>query len=72
MGYAMKKPLSLLTFLMAYADDLTIITGRVRNSQTVLNSTGEWLHWTKTMKAKPSKCRPLRQNISHLTTKSSD
>jgi len=59
----MKKPLSLKSLLMAYADDLTIITGRPRDSQKVLDTTGEWLNWTITMKAKPPKCRALAAKV---------
>lgn len=44
---------------MAYADDLTIITGRVKHNQQVLDAIAGWLQWTKTMKAKPAKCRSL-------------
>ena len=43
----------------AYADDLTIITGRVKNNQIILNRIGAWLSWTRTMKAKPTKCKTL-------------
>jgi hypothetical protein len=40
----------------AYADDLTITTQTPKGNQEALNKTVEWLDWTVTMKAKPSKC----------------
>ena len=59
LGYAMKGPLSMKGMRKAYADDLTIITGRVIHNQQVLNAVAAWLEWTKTMRAKPVKCRSL-------------
>jgi hypothetical protein len=59
LGYAPKGPSPLRSLRKAYADDLSIITGRPLSNQLVLNSVAEWLHWTKTMKAKPPKCRSL-------------
>jgi len=59
----MKNPVSLKSLRKAYADDLTIITNRVQNNQLVLDSINSWLHWTKTMKAKPTKCRTLAAKL---------
>ena len=38
LGYAMKRPLSTKGMRKAYADDLTIITGRLIHNQQVLNA----------------------------------
>ena len=59
LGYATKPPLPIKSLRKAYPDDLTIITSRIKHSQKVLNAVVEWLLWTKTMRAKPVKCRTL-------------
>ena len=45
------------SFCKAYADDLTLITSRADQMTSALQVTEQWLTWTSTMKAKPSKCR---------------
>ena len=44
---------------LAYADDLSIVTIRVAGAQRSLNLTDGFLSWTRTMAAKPSKCKSL-------------
>ena len=43
----------------AYADDLQLSTKTPVGHQHVLNQVMTWLNWTRTMKAKPSKCISL-------------
>ena len=42
--------------LKAYADDLAITTKDSASNQKVCDQMCRWLDWSKTMKAKPSKC----------------
>ncbi len=42
---------------MAYADDLTLTAKDPVGCQTLINSVEEFLAWTRTMKAKPAKCK---------------
>ena len=58
-GYAMKKPVSIQAMRKAYADDLAIITKKIEHNQKILNKISMWLSWSRTMRAKPSKCRAL-------------
>ena len=44
------------SFLKAYADDLELSTKTPEGHQLVLDKTDLWLKWTKTMRAKPTKC----------------
>lgn len=41
----------------AYADDLTLIAKDPEGCQRLINSVQEFLTWTRTMKAKPAKCK---------------
>jgi hypothetical protein len=55
----------------AYADDLNLTTDTSQNNQKLINRTDDWLHWTKSMKAKPIKCvslayRQFKPNTNHL------
>ena len=59
LGYEFKSTPSVSTSKKAYADDLTLITRNARDMQKAVNFTNEWLKWTVTMKAKPSKCISL-------------
>jgi hypothetical protein len=45
----------------AYADDLTLTTKTREQNQLVVDKSVAWLGWTKTMKAKPSKCVTFAQ-----------
>ena len=46
-------------FSKAYADDLCLVTAKVKGQQLALDKTNEWLNWTQTMAAKPKKCVSL-------------
>jgi len=59
LGYEFKSTPSVSTSKKAYADDLTLITRNAHDMQKAVNLTNEWLKWTVTMKAKPSKCISL-------------
>ena len=56
LGYTFKSCPTVTTHKKAYADDLTLITRNVTDMQLSVDLTSKWLNWTKTMKAKPSKC----------------
>ena len=43
----------LVKLITGYADDIVIRTNLENDNQEVLNSSQEWLRWTKTMTAKP-------------------
>lgn len=58
LGYLIKAT-TIKTSAKAYADDLNLTTDTSKNNQKVLNRTDEWLDWTKTMRAKPTKCISL-------------
>jgi hypothetical protein len=58
LGYLIKAT-TIKISAKAYADDLNLTTDTSKNNQKVLNRTDEWLEWTKTMKAKPTKCISL-------------
>ena len=45
--------------ISAYADNLEIITSSPEGNQILLNETDQFLTWTKTMNAKPTKCKSL-------------
>ena len=55
LGYEFKSTPSVSTSKKAYADGLTLITRNAHDMQKAVNLTNEWLKWTVTMKAKPSK-----------------
>ena len=59
LGYEFKSTPSVQTFNKAYADDLTLITTNSNDMQTAVNITDNWLKWSQTMKAKPTKCVAL-------------
>ena len=59
LGYVFKSTPSVSTFNKAYADDLTLITRNSQDMQISIDQTNAWLHWSQTMKAKPSKCVAL-------------
>ena len=59
LGYVFKSTPSVSTFNKAYADDLTLITRNSQDMQISIDHTNTWLHWSQTMKAKPSKCVAL-------------
>ena len=70
-GYSMKN--SRLTFsLLAYADDLTLIASNEKDCQCLLNALGKFLSWSRTMKAKPSKCKSLIINRKKPNTSKSN
>jgi hypothetical protein len=56
----------------AYADDLTLTTRSPEDNQIALDTTVEWLDWTVTMKAKPSKCYHIAMKIFDRRTKQKD
>jgi hypothetical protein len=66
--------IDLVTFLKAFADDLTIITSTPAGNQRVLDSLSAWLEWTRCMAAKPKKCVSVayrqfdRRSTSHRFT----
>ena len=47
--------------LLSSAHDLQITTKHPRENQGLLDKTDEFLEWTETMKAKPSKCKSIAQ-----------
>ena len=58
LGYQLKNS-NLKQMQKAYADDLTLISGNVEGCKELLHLVETFLRWTRTMKAKPSKCRSL-------------
>jgi hypothetical protein len=54
-GYAFKG-VKVTIMHKAYADDLQLTTKTPQGHQRVLDRTMTWLDWTRTMRAKPSKC----------------
>ena len=48
----------------AYADDLTILAGSVDGCKELLSLVETFLKWTRTMEAKPTKCRSLAMKKS--------
>ena len=62
---------------MAYADDLTLIARTKPGCEELLQLVETFLGWTRTMEAKPSKCRSLAMkrmalvNAQRKTTRSS-
>ena len=56
LGYEYKMTPSVKTLKKAYADDLTLCTRNPKDNQLVLDWTNNWLKWSQTMRAKPSKC----------------
>ena len=57
-GYTFKGS-EIQTLRKAYADDLTLLPKNVEKAQIILDELDRWLEWTKSMKAKPPKCRCL-------------
>ena len=58
LGYKFKNS-EIQTLRKAYADDLTLLLRNAQMAQNVLDKLDTWLAWTKSMKAKPPKCRTL-------------
>jgi len=56
LGYHIRGT-SITSTVKAYADDLTLITKNPTDNQKLLDVVDTFLKWTRTMKAKPSKCR---------------
>ena len=56
LGYIFKSTPTVTAFTKAYADDLTLLNRNSVDAQHTLNLINMWLQWSKTMKAKPSKC----------------
>ena len=63
LGYRMKKPAEVQCMRKAYADDLTLIASRLQDVQKILDLMVIWLNWSRTMKAKPKKCRALAAKL---------
>ena len=63
LGYRMKKSAEVQCMRKAYADDLTLIASRVQDVQKILDLMVIWLNWSRTMKAKPKKCRALAAKL---------
>jgi len=57
-GYVLKES-KIAIHDLAYADDLSIVARSVSKAQHSLNLIDRFLVWTRTMAAKPSKCRSL-------------
>ena len=53
---------------IAYADDLTIVTKTPKANQKTLDEVQSFLEWTRTMAAKPSKCRSLARKVFMLSS----
>ena len=51
----------------AYADDLTIIAGSVDGCKELLHLVESFLKWTRTMRAKPTKCKSLAMKKISVT-----
>ena len=51
----------------AYADDLTIIAGSVDGCKELLHLVESFLKWTRTMRAKPTKCKSLAMKKISMT-----
>ena len=63
LGYKMKNPADVSCMRKAYADDLTVISNRPDRLQAILDQISLWLDWSRTMKAKPKKCRALAAKV---------
>jgi hypothetical protein len=57
-GYELKKT-NVVIHDLAYADDLSIVARSPQEAQTSLNLMDRFLSWTRTMAAKPRKCKSL-------------
>ena len=55
-GYSFTE-IAVQKLVLGYADDIGAMTGSTRHMQLVLDQIQEWLDWTRTMNAKPRKCR---------------
>jgi len=56
-----------IVLFAAYADDLHITTTTKEENQEALDSCQEWLVWSRTMKAKPKKCKSLARKAFATT-----
>ena len=54
--------IELIKLVTGYADDIGVLTNLNIDNQEVLDSIQEWLEWSKTMKAKPKKCKATSLN----------
>jgi len=61
-GYSLKGANVTLSW-KAYADDLTLVTRNPTFQQKLLNLLQDFLTWTRTMKAKPAKCKHLAMKL---------
>lgn len=59
LAYSLHTPNAISLLSSAYADDIQITTSKPEYNQKLLNSIDEFLCWSKTMRAKPSKCYTL-------------
>jgi hypothetical protein len=57
-GYKFKN-IDLLVLILAYADDLSVVAKSAAACQETLNLVDYFLKWTRTMAAKPRKCKSL-------------
>ena len=57
-GYALKST-KVMVHDLSYADDLTIVTSAPKFNQASLSVVDEFLRWSRTMAAKPAKCKSL-------------
>ena len=51
------KDSSMKSSVKPYADDLTLIARNPEDYKNLVNVVNDFLRWTRSMKAKPSKCR---------------
>ena len=58
LGYQVKN-IEILQLQKAHADDLTLVAKNEPGCKELLHLVETFLNWTRTMKAKPSKCRSL-------------
>ena len=65
LGYQLKNT-DLKQLQKAYADDLTLIAGNVKGCKELLHLVETFLKWTRTMNAKPSKCRSLAMKRTRI------
>ena len=58
-GYKLKYCKDVTLHNLAYADDLSIVASSIRANQSSLDLTDSFMAWTRTMAAKPRKCKSL-------------
>ena len=58
-GYAFKLVKGHRALVRAYADDLQLSASTPAKAQASLDTTDRWLTWTRTMQAKPRKCKQV-------------